>query len=116
MKTLVINGVEFCNFGSNGYSHGMELITCYPMPKNLIQDVLDGKYEGVYLNPSAPCNEEFYGVLGTEEQYEEFYEEQKDAQIAKAMMQYLDIHKATPEEYRKAKEKIESEYKDWWKA
>lgn len=116
MNNLVINGVEFHNFGSNGYSYGMELITCYPMPKNLIQDVLDGKYEGVYLNPSAPCTSEFYGVYGTSEQYEQFYAAQKGAQISKALMNTIDIFKASYDEYRKAKEKIESAYKDWWKA
>ena len=120
MEKTVINGVEFCNFGDNNYSDGMELITCYPMPENIVQDVLDGKYPGVYLNPSAPCGEEFYGVLGTEEQYKEFYRHQRGSQVAKASINKLGGTKALydktipVEKWEAAEAEAEKEYKDWW--
>lgn len=119
MKKTTINEVEFCNFGSNLLSNGMELITCYPMPKNMVQDVLDGKYPGVFLNPSAPCREEFYGFLGTKEQYEVVYEEQRESQISKRVLELVDYYNRDPEnilvgEWRTAQKEAEEEYKDWW--
>lgn len=30
MQTIIINNVEFNNFGANNYSCGMQLISCYP--------------------------------------------------------------------------------------
>lgn len=118
MKKFVLNGVEFTNFGSNNYSNGMELITCYPMPENMVQRVLNGEFHGVYLNPSAPCGAEFYGVFGTRDQYKELYERQKGAQIYKAIIDMLGgfdkLNKVSESEYQSAKEKAQREYKDWW--
>lgn len=118
MKKFVINNVEFCNFGSNNYSEGMELITCYPMPDNMVEDVLAGKYHGVYLNPSAPCSEEFYGVFGTSEQYKKLYAQQKESQISKMIVNraggFDAMRKMPLEEYRTLEEQCEKEYKDWW--
>ena len=118
MKKIVINGVEFYDFGTNNYSNGMRLITCYPMPENMVQDVLAGKYEGVYLNPSARCGEEFYGVLGTPEQYKEFKERQEDAQISGRIMSAaggFDAFMHLPDnEYRKIEREVRSAYKNWW--
>lgn len=67
MNTITINDVTFNDFGANNYSNGMHLVSAYPMPDNMIKDVLAGKYPGIYLNPSAPCNNEFFGVFGTPE-------------------------------------------------
>ena len=118
MKHVTINGVEFCDFGPNNYSNGMRLITCYPMPENMIQDVLAGKYEGVYLNPSARCGEEFYGVLGTPEQYKEFKERQEDAQISGLILGLaggFDAFRKLPvEDYRRLEHEVRSSYKNWW--
>lgn len=78
------------------------------------QEVLSGKFPGVYLNPSAPWTEgEAFCVLGTPEQYKEFYECQRDAQISKRIINggYLN---APISEYRAAKATIEKNYKDWW--
>lgn len=118
MKKIIINGLEFCNFGSNNYSCGMELITIYPMPDLMVQKVLNGKYPGVYLNPSAPCGEEFYGVFGTKEQYKKLYNEQKECQISKRIIEILGgwnkMHTASDEEYKNAEKTAREEYKDWW--
>lgn len=115
MKKTIINGVAFNNFGSNNYSDGMELITLYPCPDNMVQDVLDGKYPGVYLNPSAPCREEFYGVLGTEEQYKELYRNQADSQISKKMIAKFGWNNWPDPEITRAFEKeLRKDYKDWW--
>lgn len=118
MKKIMINGVEFCDFGANNYTNGMHMITCYPMPENMIQDVLDGKYENVYLNPSACCGEEFYGVLGTPEQYEQFRKRQEESQIAARSIEaaggFYAFQNLPREEYLKIKQEVSSAYKNWW--
>ena len=124
MKKFTINGIEFNNFGPNNYSKGMELITTTRSQMNipmasLIERVLQGKFHGVYLNPSAPCNiEEFFGVFGTEEQYEKFYREQKDCQVAQILIEKLggmeSLMAAPMDVYSKAREEAYNEYKDWW--
>lgn len=118
MKKIIINGVEFCDFGSNNYSNGMHLITCYPMPENIVSDVLAGKFEGVYLNPSAHCGEEFYGMLGTAEQYKEFKQRQENSQIAGQVIEraggFYAFQHLSPEEYRKIEQEVRSSYKNWW--
>lgn len=89
MKQFNYNGVKFTNFGSNTYSEGMELVATslddvgYPI-EDLVKKVLNGEFHGIWLNPSAPCTkEEFFGVFGTREQYEEFYRTQHAIQILK---------------------------------
>ena len=122
MEKITINDVVFCNFGSNNYTCGMELVSSYPCDPQIIEDVLLGRYslgeKQVFLNPSAPCGEEFFGVLGTQEQYNEFYVNQKDAQISKMILDDLGgmsgLMSATREEYKAAKDKAEANYKDWW--
>lgn len=115
MKKMIINGVEFCNFGSINYSDGMELVTAYPCYDGMVQDVLDGKYPGVYLNPSAPCGEEFFGVFGTERQYRELYKHQVDCQISKKMIDEFGWKDWPDVEITRAYEKkLQEEYKDWW--
>lgn len=111
METITINNVTFNNFGSNNYSEGMELISIYPIPENIVQDVLDGKYPNVYLNPSAPCTSEFFGVYGTPEQYEKFYAYQRESQISKQIVDKIGFDF---EHYRETREEVESNYKDWW--
>lgn len=118
MKKMTINGVEFCNFGSNNYSGGMDLITCYPMPENMVEEVLQGKYPGVFLNPSAPCREEFYGFFGTPEQYKEVCKEQRECQISKACIEkaggFENAREMPIKEWRKIQAQCRAEYKDWW--
>lgn len=119
MKKVTINGVEFNDFGANNYSNGMRLVTCYPMPENMISDVLAGKYKGVYLNPSARCGEEFFGVLGTAEQYKEFKERQEESQISSRIINqaggFREFERLSPEEYRRIEQEVRSAYKNWWK-
>lgn len=122
MKTITINGVTFTTYGINNYSDGMELISCYPMPKNMVEDVLKGKYPNVWLNPSAECSDptdNFYGVYGTRKQYEVFYKHQRESQISKmtickfgGIYSYLE---APSEERATARINAEKFYKDWWK-
>ena len=112
MNKICINGVFFADFGSNNYSNGMHLITTGAAITT--EQVLDGEFPGVYLNPSAPWNDgEAFCVLGTPEQYAEFYETQREAQISKRICEQgglgLPIY-----EYRELRDQIESEYKDWW--
>ena len=117
MTKFELNGVTFCNFGSNNYSNGMELITCYPMPENMVQRVLNGEFHGVYLNPSAPCCEEFYGVFGTPDQYygpEGLYNSQKQGIIARRYFEILGGVRASRDREESAQHQAESEYKDWW--
>lgn len=125
MEKITINGVEFCNFGSNNYSYGMDLISCYPCNSQMIEDVLAGKYvigdRQVFLNPSAECHSEFFGVLGTKEQYEKVYERQAGAQIAKVVLEWVNAYAShcnvedlTPKEWRFAEFIAKKQYKDWW--
>lgn len=112
MNRISINGVFFHDFGSNNYSNGMHLITTGAAITT--EQVLDGEFPGVYLNPSAPWNElDHFCVLGTPEQYAEFYKTQREAQISKRLCEQgglgLPIY-----EYRELRDQIESEYKDWW--
>lgn len=125
MEKFTYNGVEFCNFGSNNYSNGMECITCYPMPKNFIRRVLNGEFHGIWLNPSANCSDEteFYGVFGTAEQYygnneDGFLYKQREAQIANKYFKLLGGYQlsrlASKEEQEIADSKARAEYVDWW--
>lgn len=125
MDKFTYNGVEFCNFGSNNYSNGMELITCYPMPKNFIRRVLNGEFHGIWLNPSADCSDgtEFYGVFGTAEQYygnneDGFLYRQREAQIANKYFKLLGGYQlsrlASKEEQELADLKARAQYVDWW--
>ena len=119
MKKFTINGIEFNNFGSNNYSCGMELVTVNNPSKDFVQRVLKGEFYGIYLNPSAPCcEEEFFGVFGTSEQYKEFYKRQREAQITELLIKkfgsWAQIAELDNEEFREAKKEIESTYKDWW--
>lgn len=112
MDRICINGVWFVDFGSNNYSNGMHLITTGAAIT--VEDVLNGEFPNVWLNPSAPWNElEAFCVLGTKEQYAEFYKRQRDAQISKRLCEQggfgLPIYA-----YRELRESIEEEYKDWW--
>lgn len=113
MKIITINGVKFNDFGTNNYSEGMRLITVYPMPDNMIEDVLNGKYPNVYLNPSAPCDTEFFGVYGTSEQYEVFYSRQRKACIASRILEEIDWDFNDPN-YEEVKARVENDYIDWW--
>lgn len=125
MNKIKINDVVFCNFGSNNYSYGMELVSSYPCDPQLIEDVLLGRYsigeKRVFLNPSAPCESEFFGLLGTEEQYEKVYERQAGAQIAKIQLDYINEYAAeknledvSNDIWRFAKFIAKKQYKDWW--
>lgn len=121
MQKITINNVEFCDFGTNNYSNGMRLITCYPAPKNIVSDVLSGKYEGVFLNPSAPCGEEFFGVLGTAEQYKKFQERQREAQIATELIAfyggfdgYMKASNQDVDAIRAKSNEIRAAFKYWW--
>lgn len=116
MEKIIINGVEFCNFGENNYTNGMKLITCYPAPANIVQDVLAGKYPNVWLNPSAKCDSEFYGLLGSKEQYEKVYKEQRQAQIARKLLDRFgwDLANIDLDLYNACEKEIITNYKDWW--
>lgn len=114
MKQFVINGVTFTDYGANNYTNGMHLVSVYPMPTNMVKDVLDGKYPGIYLNPSAPCIDTFYGVFGTIEQYELFYNHQRDSQIARAIFDEISFDCSDETRIREVKIKCTSNYIDWW--
>ena len=121
MKKINIAGYEFNNFGSNNYSNGMELITSTDKPLEIIKKVKlqEPNFENIWFNPSAPSNdEEFFGVLGTKEQYSEFYKRQREAQIAELLLKkfgsWAEIVHLDNEEFEEAKKEIESTYKDWW--
>lgn len=114
MDTMTINGVTFYDHGANNYSDGMHLVSVYPMPTNMVQDVLDGKYPGIYLNPSAPCTSEFFGVFGTPEQYTKFYKRQREAQISKRVFAVCGFDAFETDLLNAAKKEAEASYKDWW--
>lgn len=109
MDKFEINGVTFTDFGANNYSNGMHLITA---SADIVTDVLAGKYPGIHLNPSAPCHgSEFYGVFGTEEQYREFYNRQREAQLSSQIIPKVNTDWSN---YREVRAEVEANYKDWW--
>lgn len=113
MEKLIVNGVEFNNFGTNKFSMGMQLITAYPMPDGIVEDVLKGNYPGIFLNPSAPCENEFFGVYGTPEQYKEFYNKQRKACISSQILEEIDWDFSDPR-YEEIADRIKNDYRDWW--
>lgn len=118
MEKLVINGYTFNNFGENNYSNGMQLITSTDRPTEILEKVKlqEPGFECVWFNPSAPCNDfEFFGVLGTEEQYKEFYQNQRDSQISKKMIEKFGWNNWPDKEITDAYEdELIANYKDWW--
>ena len=114
MKHFVMNGITFTDFGANNYTDGMHLVSVCPMPTNMIEDVLNGKYPGIYLNPSQPCLYTFFGVFGTSEQYEVFYNHQKDSQIAKAIFAEIGFDCNDENLFDEVKRKCTLNSKDWW--
>lgn len=113
MQTIEVNGIKFNDFGTNNYSCGMRLISLYPMPEGMVKDVLRGKYPNVYLNPSAPCNEEFFGVYGEPKDYIAFYNLQKNSQISSELLRRINWDFNHPQ-YREILSEIKENYKDWW--
>lgn len=118
MEKININGYEFCNFGANNYTNKMQLITSTDRPQEILEKVRlqEPGFECVWLNPSAPCNSfEFFGLMGTEEQYSKVYNDQKEAQIAQKMIDKFGWdnwpEKSIIDAY---KEKLRANYKDWW--
>ena len=119
---------EVINFGENAYSNGMKLISSSENTKELLEKVLIGslgtlhftptgcKILKVYLNPSAKCSDfEFYGVLGTKDQYDKLYQSQKDAQISKQMISKFGWNNWPNKEVTDAyRNELITNYKDWW--
>lgn len=118
MEKLIINSYTFNNFGENNYSNGMQLITSTDRPQEILEKVKlqEPGFECVWFNPSAPCNDsEFFGVLGTEEQYKEFYQNQRDSQISKKMIEKFGCNNWPAREITEAYEdELIANYKDWW--
>lgn len=118
MEKLVINGYTFNNFGENNYSNGMQLITSTDRPTEILEKVKlqEPGFEYVWFNPSAPCNDfEFFGVLGTKEQYEKTYKEQVNSQIGKAMCDKFGYKNWPDKSITDAYEdELRKNYKDWW--
>ena len=121
MDKFIINGVEFCDFGPNNYTNGMHRVTAYPMPEGFIQDVLDGRYPGIFLNPSCDCRHtgnEFFGVWGTPEQYKGFLKSQQEAQIAAQVIEACGgpdkMIRMDLDEFRAIRDELTANYKDWW--
>lgn len=119
MKTITINGLTFNDFGVNEMSCGMHLITMTNPPVDLVQQVINQAFAGVFLNPSAPCcSSEFFGVWGTPEQYKDLYRKQKTAQIANRLISEFGWDPIHDEDTLKLhdlrKKKLITSYKDWW--
>lgn len=118
MEKINIEGYEFNNFGSNNYSNGMELITSTDRPSEIIEKVKyqEPGFENIWLNPSTPCStSEFFGFLGTEEQYKQVYRNQKKAQISKKMIDKFGWSNWPSREITEAYEnELLTNYKDWW--
>lgn len=125
MKQIKIRGIEMTDMGTTNNTHGMHLIYFYgkdPLDvRSIVQAVKDGDIHCLYLNPSAPCTKfEFYGVMGTPEQYLEFYAEQKASIIATCLIEYFSgrdnftADQLDPAEVAYMKERAEANYEDWW--
>lgn len=117
MEKLIIDGFEFNDFGANNYSEGMRLISA-ENSEELMEAYKRGLSIGecqVFYNPSAPCTKhEFYGVFGLESDYQKFYKRQKEAQIAKKMLDKFGNRDVPIKEWQAAEKEITDAYKDWW--
>jgi len=120
---------ELCNFGTNNYSDGMSLVSSSNNAKELTELAKKGLLGNIWftskgavvkrvrLNPSAPCSDfEFFGVLGTDEQYEKLYQNQKNAVIGKAMCDKFGYGhwNADPLTTTRYERDLRESYKDWW--
>ena len=118
MEKLNIADYEFNNFGSNIYTYRMKLISSTDRPSEIVEKVKrkEPGFENIWLNPSAPCStSEFFGFLGTEEQYEKVYHSQKEAQISKKMIDKFGWNDWPSREITEAyKDELLANYKDWW--
>lgn len=118
MEKIYIEGYEFNNFGSNNYSNEMELITSTDRLSEIVEKVKrkEPGFENIWLNPSAPCSDfEFFGLLGTEEQYLQFYKTQKNAIIGSRMVEMFGWDNWPPRGVTEAyKTQLLANYKDWW--
>ena len=118
MEKINIAGYEFNNFGSNNYSNKMGLITSTDRPLEIVEKVKrkEPGFENIWLNPSAPCSaSEFFGLLGTEDQYKQVYKKQKDAQIAEKMIDKFGWDDWPSREITQSyKNELLTNYKDWW--
>ena len=118
MEKLNIAGYEFNNFGSNIYTYRMKLIASTDRPSEIVEKVKrkEPGFENIWLNPSAPCSiSEFFGFLGTEEQYKQVYRSQKEAQIADKMIDKFGWNDWPSREITEAyRAELLANYKDWW--
>lgn len=123
MKQIKIHGIEMTDMGTTNNTNGMHLIYFYgkdPLDvRSIVQAIKDGDIHCLYLNPSAPCTEfQFYGVMGTPEQYEEFYASQKESVIDRQLIErfggFDKFRHVDTVEMEAAKAEIEANYKDWW--
>lgn len=71
MKITTIQGITANNFGSNNYSCGMEAIIFNPQDTTVEQVRI---LPGVFLHPTCEPNSlGIFALLGTKEQFDEFY-------------------------------------------
>lgn len=81
MKTIEINGYKAQNFGNNNYSYGMEAIIFNP--KDITWQQV-AELPNVFLHPTVAPNElEIFALLGTNEQFKDFYKSAIDSHISK---------------------------------
>ena len=85
MKKITINGHVADNFGSNNYSHGMEAIVFSPTTTTIEQVKA---LPNVFLHPTVtPNSYEIFALLGTQEQFDEFFKSAKEAYCSKEAVQ-----------------------------
>lgn len=112
MKKIFIAGIPAMNFGSNNYSYGLEAITFNPKditPEQIVE------LEGCYLHPTcAPNSEEIFALMGTQEQYDKFYEDAIENHCVMMASREYDIM-SEYEEFSKLKDKLLSEFTPWFK-
>ena len=81
MEKLTINGHVADNLGSNNYSHGMEVIVFSPTTTTIEQVK---ELPNVFLHPRIkPDAEDIFALLGTQEQFDEFFRSAKQSYCSK---------------------------------
>ena len=103
MNKVIIHGVEAYNFGSNNYSFGMEAVVFNPANVTVKQIK---EMDGVFLHPTCKPNRlEIFALLGTQEQFDEFYPSCVSSEMTK--LYYNSLNHVLPEyEDREAWTKI----------
>ncbi len=112
MEQTTICGMPATVFGVNNYSNGMNPVV-FSSPYDL-ESIKQLKSCGYFLNPfAAPDSEGIYALRGTEEQFNTFLEEGKEAWAAKEAQKKFSLMDEW-EQFSKLQEELLKSFVPWY--